>query len=189
MNTMSLKSIIIAALLISVSGVASAAGEAACRLSRDRAAGVKTSVVNAVAQFDTASGWVDGLSNKFCKFQNAENNLGLIDLQTLSSKKPSIAATYLLSGLDMVELEKVIPEKFEGNPGTLFCQALAGSSITRYTSGGFATKEGQDEVCVFGDGSKISIWVLVYTSDDPDYLSMRKAVRSQPLAINLPYMK
>jgi hypothetical protein len=48
---------------------------------------------------------------------------------------------------------------------------------------------GQDEVCVFGDGSKISIWSLVYASDDPEYLSMRKAVRSEPLQINLPYMK
>lgn len=58
-----------------------------------------------------------------------------------------------------------------------------------YSSGGFATKEGQDEVCVFGDASKISIWVLVYVSDDPDYLSMRKAVKSTPLALDLPYMK
>ena len=188
MKTISLKSMIIAALLIGASGAVNAAGEGACRIAKDRAAGVKTSVVNAVAQFDTASGWTDGLSNKFCKFETT-NRLGLIDLQTLTSKKPSIAATYLLNGLDMVELEKVIPDNFEGNPGTLFCQALAGSSITRYTSGGFATKEGQDEVCVFGDGSKISIWVLVYTSDDPDYLSMRKAVKSPPLAINLPYMK
>ncbi len=145
-------------------------------------------MVNAQAEIETGVGWAKGLTNKFCTFKTSDH-FGMIDLQTLTSKNPSIAATYLLQGLDMVELEKVIPENFEGNPGTLYCQALAGSSITRYSSGGFATKEGQDEVCVFGDASKISIWVLVYVSDDPDYLSMRKAVKSTPLALDLPYMK
>lgn len=179
---------ILAAMAIVASGVANAEGEGKCRSARDKAAGVKTAVVNATAELDSSVGYVKGLQNKFCTFTSVDHT-GMIDLQTLTSTHPSIAATYLLNGLDMVELQKVIPEKFEGNPGTLFCQALAGSSITRYTSGGFATKLGQDEVCVFGDGSKISIWSLVYASDDPDYLSMRKAVRSEPLQINLPYMK
>lgn len=167
---------------------ANAAGEAQCLGSRDRAAGVKTIVVNSGVQMDTSTGWVEGLSNKFCVFTSSDH-IGMIDLHTLTSNKPSIAATYLLRGLDMSNLQKVIPAGYQGNPATLFCQALAGSSVTRYTSGGFSTKQGQDEVCVFGDGSQMSTWSLVYASDDPGYLSMRKAVRSQPLSITLPYQK
>lgn len=176
-------------LFLAMTASAYAEGEGACLKSRDKAAGVKTAVVNAAAELDSHAGWVKGLQNKFCTFTSTENNTGMVDLQTLTSKRPSIAATYILNGLDMAELMKVVPEGYSGNPATLFCQALAGSSITRYTNGGFATKLGQDEVCVFGDGSKVSMWSLVYLSDDPDYLSIRKAIRSEPLQVDLPYMK
>jgi hypothetical protein len=175
-------------LFFSMMASAYAEGEGACLKSRDKAAGIKTAVFNATAELDSRSGWVKGLQNKFCIFTSTENT-GMVDLQTLTSKRPSIAATYIVNGLDMAELMKVVPEGYSGNPATLFCQALAGSSITRYTDGGFATKLGQDEVCVFGDGSKVSMWSLVYLSDDPDYLSIRKAVRSEPLQVDLPYMK
>ena len=169
------------------SNMALAKGEAACLASRDRSTQVKTRVLNSQAELDTASGIVKGLRNKFCSF-SSPTHFGMIDLDTLTSRNSSIAATYLLKGLDLAELEKLIPEGFQGNPGTLFCQALAGSSISRYTSGGFMTPGGEDEVCVFGDNSKISIWVLVYVSEDPNYLSMRQAVKSEPLSIALPYL-
>jgi len=168
--------------------IASAAGEAQCLSAKDRAAGVKTRVFNSYAALDVAGGTAKGLSNTFCTF-TSRDHFGMIDLQTLTSKKPSIAATYLLKGVDVAALGKLIPEHFEGNPGTVYCEGLAGSSISRYTSGGFTSPGGQDEVCVFGDGSKISIWVLIYVSDDPSYLSMRKAVKSQPLNLALPYIK
>jgi hypothetical protein len=180
--------LVAACALFAAWSIANAAGEGQCLKSRDRAAGVKTAVVNATAEMDSSIGTIEGLQNKFCTF-TSKVHTGMIDLQTLTSKRPSIAATYLLNGLDMAELIKVVPEGYQGNPATLYCKALEGSSITRYTDGGFATKLGQDEVCVFGDGSMISMWVLVYVSGDPEYLSMRKAVKSEALPIDLPYMK
>lgn len=186
----------VVAVVVGAVGAAHASGESRCRAARDRSAGVRTAVITAQAEFDTGVGRAVGLSNKFCEFRKPQQfdtielfQIGLIDLQTLTSKNPSIAATYLSRGLDLDELMKVVPEGFEGNPATLYCQALAGSSITQYANGGFATREGLDEICVFGDGSKISTWVLVYVSDEPDYLSMRKAVQSEPLALDLPYLK
>lgn len=145
---------------------------------------VQTFVFNSYAQFDTASGSIKGLSNDFCVFTN-NSAIAMIDLQTLESKQPSIAATYLLKGLNVAALPKPGPGD---NPGTVYCKALEATSITRYTSGGFISPGGEDEVCVFADGSMISIWALVYVSSDPNYLSMRASIQSQPLNLPLPYI-
>lgn len=157
---------------------------AVCQHARDRDAGVRTSIYNSYAQMEVDGGNVKGLANKFCVFQSS-TNIGMIDLQTLGSKQPSIAATYVSKGLDLAAL----PHPGESdNPGTFYCKALEGSSISRYTIGGFLTPDGISEICVFGDGSKVGIWELIYVSENPDYLSMRKAVKSKALDIALPYI-
>lgn len=159
-----------------------------CVRAKDKEAGVTTSIFNSFVEIDTPAGFVEGLTNWFCVFKNQVSNMGMIDLATLGSDRSSIAATYLLKGLD---LDSMGDPPSVGNPGTWVCEQLLGTSITRYTNGGFTSPAGEDEVCVFGDASKISIWVLIYVSMDepgPDYLSIRKAVKSQPLEIDLPFL-
>jgi hypothetical protein len=164
-----------------------------CKRSRDWRAGVTTSLYKGYAEIETNSATVQGLSNWFCIFQNRENNLGSIDLQTLASSHPSFAATYLLEGIDIDLLMTEYDQSgTELEPGPYYCEKLDGTSISIAAIGGFVTSPfGTDEVCVFPDGSMISIWVLVYVSEsgNGDYLSMRKAVRSQPLDLDLPYLR
>ncbi len=136
-------------------------------------------VINSTIQFD-AGILISGLTNQFCLIENDRNNIGLIDLQTLVSDKPSLAATYVLRGIAMDE----IPEM---NRISDFCQFLKGTSISLYTNGGYDTIYGIDEICVFGDGSKISSWVLIYISESSTYLGLRERIKSKPLPIYLPY--
>jgi hypothetical protein len=97
--------------------------------------------LNATAELDSSRGWIKALQNKFCTFASATNT-GMVDLQTLTSKRPSNAAANLLNGRDVPESMKLIPGGYQGNPATIFCQAIAGSSITRDTNDGYATKGG-----------------------------------------------
>lgn len=161
----------------------------ACLEGANPDAGVTTRIYRSHAEIDTSVGYVEGLPNWFCIFET-EQRIGMIDLATLGSTHPSIAATYLLYGIDLEAMGDPPPDVV--NPGTWVCENLAGTSITRVTSGGFVNDFGQDEICVFGDGSKISIWVLVYVSldepDAPNYLWMRYAVKSLPLELQLPYL-
>ena len=165
-----------------------------CVRARDRAAGVTTSTFKSYAEIDSHVGYVEGLPNWFCVFEDQAPHMGMIDLATLGSDRPSIAATYLLKGLDLDAMDYNVGPPYPwgaGNPAIWVCEQLRGSSIARYANGGFTSPAGEDEVCVFGDGSKISTWVLIYVSFDdpgPDYLSMRKAVQSLPLEVDLPYL-
>ncbi len=187
MNTKAKK--LIASLFVIAFGIGAAMADDAgvCRRAKDKQAGVRTQVFNSYAKIDTSTGFVHGLDNKFCLFNNGEN-YGAVDLQTLGSRNPSIAATYIIKGLDLVALG--LPPKDTPNPGTWYCGKLKGTSITQVANGGFTTtKEGDvAEICVFGDGSKVGIWELIYISQDSSYLSIRKAVKSEPLALSLPFM-
>jgi hypothetical protein len=164
-----------------------------CKQAKDKEAGVTTSLFNSSAEMDVGE-FVEGLTNWFCVFENEIGNQGQIDVATLGSERPSIGATYLLKGLDLYDMGFYVEEPpypwGDGNPATWVCEQILGTSITRYTNGGFTSPGGEDEVCVFADGSKISTWVLIYVSltdppvdnpPGPDYLSMRKAVQSEPI--------
>ena len=165
-----------------------------CVRARDKAVGgVTTSTFKSYAKIDSHVR-VEGLTNWFCVFEDQDLRMEMIDLATLGSDRPSIAATYLLKGLDLDAMGYNVDSPYPweaGNPAIWVCEQLRGSSIARYANGGFTSPAGEDEVCVFGDGSKISTWVLIYVSLDdpgPGYLSMRKAVQSLPLEIDLPYL-
>jgi hypothetical protein len=133
-------------------------------------------VITSFAQFNSN---INGLEALFCFINNGVNT-AMIDLQTLTSTRPSIAATYLLRGIDI----KNIPKKDIWQ----VCQSLKGTSIGFYASGGWTNSLGQDEICVFPDGSKISTWALYYISNgNPEYLGIRSRIRSPPLPIKLPY--
>jgi hypothetical protein len=168
-----------------------------CVHARDKAAGVTTSVFESYAEIDESSGPVEGLTDWFCVFNNQQENQGMIDLQTLGSVHPSFGATYLLKGLDLDEMGYPDDVPPDTNPASWVCEQILGTSITRYANGGFTSPPvidsipSEDEVCVFADGSKISGWVLIYVSlsdPGPNYLSMRKAVQSEPLDLELPYL-
>jgi hypothetical protein len=134
-------------------------------------------VITSNAQFN---GNINGLEAQFCFISNG-SNLAMIDLQTLTSDKPSIAATYITRGVDMMR----IPKKTIWQ----FCEALKGTSIGFYSTGGWTNPQGVDEICVFPDGSKISTWTLYYISNgNAEYLGIRSRIRSPPLAIKLPYL-
>lgn len=174
-------------LTITHSASNAAVNEAAvCRRASDKSVGVKTSVYNSYPQMEVAGGDLNGLSNndKFCMFQDS-TNIEMVDLKTLTSKRPSIAATYLLKGLDLAALPQPGPGEA---PAPFYCKSLGGSSITQYASGGFITPDGVSDICVFGDASKVGIWTLIHVSENPDYLSIRKAVKSEALDLALPYI-
>jgi hypothetical protein len=160
----------------------------ACINAGSQEADVSTSVFSSYAEIDTSAGYAAGLSQRFCVFQT-ETAMGMVGLETLGSYNPSFAATYIHRGIDLEEIGD--PPETVGNPGTWYCEQLQGSSVSRYANGGFLSPGGEDEVCVFGDGSMVSIWVLVYISlpdPGPGYLSIRSAIQSQPLALDLPFM-
>ena len=138
-------------------------------------------VVNSYAEMSTYAGTVKGLEAQFCLISNDQSNLAMIDLQTLVSTRPNFAATYVLKGIDYANIPKKNIQQI--------CQSLRGTSIGFYTNGGWVNEYGQDEICVFPDGSKISTWALVYlSSGNPNYLGLRSRIRSSPLALNLPYL-
>jgi putative hemolysin len=141
------------------------------------------SVISSEAEMSTRAGYVKGFKQPFC-FIEKDNRSMMIGLETLGSDKPSIAATYLLKGIDM----KKIPESKSPNPATDVCRNLGGSSITFYTSGGMTNKYGQSGMCVFGDGSKVSTWSIIYISMDDNYMELKKHIKSKPLALDLPYI-
>jgi hypothetical protein len=138
-------------------------------------------VIDSTTIFDSNHGYLEGLVSQFCFIENDQGNSGMVDLQTLTSERPSFAATYLLKGIDLDNLP---------SPFTIqeICQQMRGTSISYYTNGGYTNKYGVDEVCVYADGSKVSTWVLLYISEDPQYLKIRSNIQSQPLPLNLPFI-
>jgi putative hemolysin len=140
-------------------------------------------VIQSEAELSTKIGYTKGLQQEFC-FIEKDNRSMMIGLKTLGSKRPSIAATYLLRGLDLESL----PKSNSPNPATDVCHNIGGSVIAYYTSGGMTNKYGQSGVCVFGDGSQVSTWSIIYITLDESYMGLRKSIQSKPLALDLPYI-
>jgi hypothetical protein len=138
-------------------------------------------VIDSTTIFDSSQGYVEGLESQFCFVENDQGNSGMIDLQTLTSDRPSFAATYVLKGIDLENL----PSPFSILE---ICQQMRGTSISYYTNGGYTNKYGLDEICVFADGSKVSTWTLLYISEDPEYLKLRANIQSKPLPFALPFI-
>lgn len=141
-------------------------------------------IIKSDTEMSTRVGFIKGLAHDLC-FIEKDNRSMMIGLKTLGSTRPSIAATYLLKGIEMDKLPKgTLP-----NPATDVCRNLGGASIGFYTSGGMTNKYGQSGMCVFGDGSMVSPWSIIYISMDDGYMDLRKHIASQVLPLNLPYLK
>jgi hypothetical protein len=140
-------------------------------------------VVDLNAKFSTLSGDVDGLSKAFCQYQT-DGNIEMIGLDTLASTSPSLGATYAKSLT--LDPSRPLPEKPYANPSLNVCERLKGSSIAFYVcSGGFSNESGEYDICVFGDGSSISAWTLIYLANG-DYPQIKALIKAQPMDITIP---
>ena len=114
-----------------------------------------------------ASLWIDlGRSIEVCRFQaddEAQSRI-YVDLITLWSEKPSLAAGAYLARIPMAS------ELPAGNPATYYCADLGGSSQYGMgaAGGGWVNSDGPFDVvaamCVFPDGSMIDDWGIAYHS-------------------------
>jgi hypothetical protein len=137
------------------------------------------------AQLMTQHGLINGQKKQFCNFY-IDKAFVSIGLETFSSKHPSIAATYIKSLPEISESSPLFSGNYP-NPSTNVCKNLGGSSITMLINGGFSNQLGQEDVCVFGDGSMVSGWSLIYMANGRDgYNSIKQAVHATPLEINIP---
>lgn len=150
---------------------------------RDYCTSTGGEVITLVAQYDTSSGTVNGLPKQFCKYVT-EGNQELIGLDTLAASQPSLAATFLKSLV--IDINKPLPEKPYANPALNVCDRLKGSNIGfNVSSGGFSNKDGQYDVCVFGDGSSVSSWTLTYIASGA-FANVKALIKSEPLNITIP---
>ncbi|MFN8622515.1 MAG: DUF333 domain-containing protein [Chloroflexota bacterium] len=101
-----------------------------------------------------------------CRFQTLgadDDSRIYVDLVTLSATVPTLAATAYLSNVPM-------GDSVNGNPATLYCTSLGGSSSfgSGASGGGWVNlTDPIDQVvsmCVFEDGSMIDEWGLAYHS-------------------------
>jgi hypothetical protein len=167
----------------SVFAVASETPEQILASSKDYCYATGGTVVPMVAEFDTHAGYVKGITKDFCKYQNHEN-VGYVGLETLSTT-PTLAATYTRKLV--VTQERLLPTKPYKNPALNVCQLLHGSEIVfSVIGGGFNDSElGETDICVFGDGSSISAWTMIYAAVGVRK-DIKRFIRSKPLNINIP---
>ncbi len=64
---------------------------------------------------------------------------------------------------------------------------ISGTAIGLVTVGGYTNQLGETDICVFGDGSMVSAWSLIYMANNqPDYVKVKNAVRAASLDILIP---
>ena len=143
-------------------------------------------VVQLTADFSSLGGSEHGITKKFCQYQYGKQpniSIDTVGLDTLSTS-PTIAATYV-NELFM-DPDRILPIMPYPNPSLNVCLALHGTEIAFSSmAGGFADKYGQSDICVFGDGSSISAWSLIYAATN-QRLKVKAAVRSKSLHIEIP---
>ena len=144
-------------------------------------------VQNLQAQF---LGSPSGLSKKYCKFTSDSGRAMIIGLETFSSEKSNIAASFVGILARSVDFTSPLLDGFSWNPASNFCRNLGGSGIGTYSPGGFTDEfGGQMDVCTFADGSSIGKYALLYTSlTDAGDLEDKiiENVNSTPLNISVP---
>lgn len=135
-------------------------------------------------ELSTKSGMVTGQSKLFCNFYT-NKGFQAIGLETFSSDKPSIAATYIKKLKDISKNSPLWLGQYS-NPATNVCKNLGGAAVEFITNGGFSNKLGQSGICVFGDGSMVSSWTLIYMANHREgYDAIKTAVKAEPLMIYL----
>ena len=137
------------------------------------------------AEISTDNGVIKGQSKMFCNF-NIDHGFISIGLETFSSNKPSIAATYIKS-MDEIANDSPLWKGTYANPSANVCKNLGGATIGFVAGGGFANQLGQSDICVFGDGSMVSGWSLIYMAAHREgYDDVKNKVKANPLNIHIP---
>ena len=144
------------------------------------------------AWFDTSTGPREGFTDQFCTFERDHGHIA-IGLAAFASEHASIAATYMKSlpeikmGSEDQQDKNQTSNLAKGlglaNPSYAVCKNLGGAVINYKFHGNFRPKEGGDsDICVFGDGSMVSTWSLIYMANHRDgYDEVKGYVKSEPL--------
>lgn len=123
---------------------------------------------------------IEGYSKYFCNFR-LKDGFVVIGLETFSSKKPSLAATYIKK-LDAIKKDSTLLQGNYDNPSLNFCKNIGGAAIAFLLQGGFTNELGQTDICVFGDGSMVSSWSLIYMANHEEgYEWIKQNVKAQAL--------
>jgi hypothetical protein len=135
--------------------------------------------------FSTAQGDVTGFTKPFCTF-HVDNGFISIGLETFSSDKPNIAATYMKQLTEITE-DSPLFKGHSQNPGNNVCLNLGGTTLGSLANGGFTNALGQSDICVFADGSMVSAWSLIYMANHrAGFDAIKNSVHAAPLPINMP---
>lgn len=139
-----------------------------------------------VAEYGSGDDVQYGFNKKFCTFE-IDGGFIAVGLETFSSKKSNIAATYITQLKPLKKYSPLWDGKYS-NPSLNVCKNLGGAEIAfNAVSGGFTNNLGQSDICVFGDGSMVSAWSLIYMANGRDgYNKVKESIRSEPLNINMP---
>jgi putative hemolysin len=136
-------------------------------------------------EFSTPQGMVTGQPKRFCNF-TVDNGFIAIGLETFASDKPSIAATYIKK-MRTIKSNSPLWKGIYSNPSHNVCKNIGGAAIGFITSGGFANALGQTDICVFGDGSMVSGWSLIYMANHRNgYARVKEQLHAEPLNIPVP---
>lgn len=136
-------------------------------------------------EIGTQNGMVTGQSKSFCNF-NIEHGFVAVGLETFSAVEPSIAATFMKTMGSIAPNSPLWKGKYT-NPSHNACKNLGGATLGFVASGGFANQLGQSDICVFGDGSMVSGWSLIYMANHAaGYDEIKDKVKAEPLDIDIP---
>lgn len=136
-------------------------------------------------EFITPEGSILGNPRSFCNFYLKDAFIA-IGLESFSSDKPSIAATYMKKMGEIAD-NSALWEGSSFNPSQNVCTHLGGATVGFISDGGFVNSLGQSDVCVFGDGSMVSGWSLIYMANHRDgYDEIKSKVKASPLNITIP---
>lgn len=178
---MKIKSSIFLALILLASNLYANTAEEQAEYCRNAGGVVET--MN--AEFLTPTGYVQGQSKIFCNFSVNEGFIS-IGLETFSADEPSIAATFMKKMRPIKDDSPLWKGKFT-NPAHNVCKNIGGAGIGFVTSGGFTNALGQTDICVFGDGSMVSGWSLIYMANHREgYDAVKEQVRAEPMDIPVP---
>ena len=120
-------------------------------------------VIELQAIYQTPKGFVKGFSRPFCQF-HLDDGQAIIGLETFETKSPNIAASYVLN-LEELDENSPLWQGKAPNPSHRVCQNLGGSMLSYSIPGSFTGKDGEYDICTFGDGSMISAWTLIYIAN------------------------
>jgi hypothetical protein len=126
---------------------------------------------------------IQGFTKKFCLFE-INQGIAVIGLGSMNSKKVNIAASYVKT-LHPIDYNSPLWEGSASNPSHNVCHNLGGTTAQNVTLGAFKSENGEYDICVFGDGSMISAWTLIYIANQREgYDLIKNNIPSQALPLN-----